>query len=56
MARRNAFIYKHRDLPIKELVQLVYDKFEDLMDYTYLHKIIAEQDRKNSVPTKILEP
>lgn len=46
--KRDAFIYKNRFLPKKELMSKIADEFGDVMDYTYLSKIIANEEKKRS--------
>ena len=45
---RNRFIYEHRDLPRKELMRLVNDKFvsKNPLDYAYIAKIILTETKK----------
>ncbi|MEI6396592.1 MAG: hypothetical protein WCO48_00750 [Candidatus Taylorbacteria bacterium] len=43
---REKFIWKNRHVPIKELIELVGNKFGEVMDYTYIHKIIRDKRRK----------
>jgi hypothetical protein len=45
---RNQFIYENRELPKRELMKKVTDQFGDVLDYSYLGKIIASQVRKIS--------
>jgi len=40
---RNNFIYENRVKPTKELVKLVREKFNDILDYTYIQKIIRDE-------------
>lgn len=44
--KRNEFIYKNRALPKKKLMATVSDEFGDILDYTYLSKIIVAEARK----------
>ncbi len=45
---RNKFIYENRiGKSRKELVRLVSDKFGEIMDYTYINKIIRDEKEKN---------
>lgn len=44
--QRNALIYENRNLSSKEIMQLVHDEFNELLDYTYISKIIASRKRK----------
>jgi hypothetical protein len=46
--RRNQLIYKNRSLRKKDLTAIVFDKFGDTMDYTYLSKIIRSEKRKRN--------
>lgn len=44
---RNDFIYKNRHLPSKEIMRLLYDKFEGIdIDYGYIGKIISMEKKK----------
>lgn len=43
---RNKFIYENRHLSKKEIVQLVSKHFDEILDYTYIAKIISDEDRK----------
>lgn len=42
---RNQFIYDHRDLPRKKLVSLVADTFGEILDLTYISKIISDMEK-----------
>lgn len=44
--KRNALIYENRNLSSKEIMQLVHDEFNEVLDYTYISKIIASRKRK----------
>lgn len=44
--KRNDFIYEHRKLSKKELTSMVAENFGEIMDYTYLAKIIANEEKK----------
>lgn len=44
---RNKFIYENRTLPREKLSMAVREEFGDVLDYTYFHKIIKEERRKN---------
>lgn len=44
--RRNQFIYEHRDLPRKEIMHLVNDKFNINIDYGLIGKIISIENNK----------
>lgn len=46
---RNKFIYENRNLSTKELAHLVAEKFEDILEYTHINKIIKEEKKKISV-------
>lgn len=46
--QRNDFIYNNRSLSKKDLMARVSDEFGDVMDYTYLAKIITEETKKRS--------
>ncbi len=43
---RNDFIYDNCDLPLAELTSLVASKFGDILDYTYIQKIIKKEKEK----------
>lgn len=43
---RNLFIYEHRELPRKEIMHLVTDKFGDVVDYGHIGKIISLEKKK----------
>lgn len=43
---RNDFIYKNRKLPIMQLTKIVSQKFGKPLDYTYIRKIIKEQEKR----------
>lgn len=43
---RDAFICKHKNLPVIELVKRVHKQFGDILDYTYINKIIAKKCKK----------
>lgn len=45
---RNNFIYEHRDLPRKEIMKLVVDKFgtSEIIEYGYIGKIISMEKKK----------
>jgi len=42
---RNAFIYKNRDLPRRKIMQLVHERFGELLDYGHVGKIISLEER-----------
>ena len=46
VGRRNDFIYKNRLLPKIELIELVRKKFDEILDQSYLNKIIREEKAK----------
>lgn len=43
---RDIFIYKNRDLPKKELFQKISENFGQILDYTYINKIIKQQKKR----------
>lgn len=43
--QRNKFIYENRNIKIEALVHLVNEKFGEIMDYTYVARIIKEGKR-----------
>jgi hypothetical protein len=45
---RNKFIYENRNLPKKKIVELIAKHFRDVLDYTYIAKIIKDEGRKRS--------
>lgn len=45
---RNDFIYKNRDLPRKEILQLVREKFKEVLDYGHIGKIISLEKAKRT--------
>jgi hypothetical protein len=45
VAKRNDFIYKNKNKPKKEITNLVSEKFGDILDYTYIARIIKEEER-----------
>lgn len=47
---RNKFIYENRNLPRKKIMQLVADKFKEILDYGHIGKIISlEKKRRKEV-------
>lgn len=46
--QRNKFIFQNRNLPKKQITQLVAEKFGDILDYTYINKIITDEEKKIS--------
>lgn len=44
--KRNMFIYSHRNKSNEELVHLVADNYGKVYDYTYLRKIISDEEKK----------
>ncbi len=44
--KRDAFIYEHRDIPNKELKELVNNEFGDTVDHSYLNKIKRTEKEK----------
>ena len=40
---RDLFICKHKHLPTKRIVSLVADEYGEVLDYTYVNKIITEK-------------
>jgi hypothetical protein len=42
---RNIFIYKNKTKSKKEIASLVSEKFGEILDYTYIARIIKEQER-----------
>ena len=47
--RRNEFIWTNRNLPIKKLMSKLSDELNEVLDYTYVQKIIATEAKKRSV-------
>ncbi len=43
---RNQFIFEHKDLPRKEIMHLVTDKFAETLDYGHIGKIISLESKK----------
>lgn len=43
---RNTFIYQNRELPRKEIMGLVAEKFGDYMDYGHIGKVISIEKKK----------
>lgn len=43
---RNKFIYEHKHLPRKEIMQLVTDTFDEVLDYGHIGKIISLEIKK----------
>jgi hypothetical protein len=43
---RNQFIYENKHLASKKLMTLVNDEFGELLDYTYINKIISDEEKK----------
>lgn len=43
---RNQFIYKNKHIGSKKLMGLVSDKFGEVLDYTYIDKIISDEKKK----------
>jgi len=46
--KRDHFIFKNRHLPKKELLSKIAAEFGDILDYTYINKIIVSETRKKS--------
>lgn len=45
---RDRYIYKHRHMPKKKLTSEIADKYGQILDYTYINKIIKKQRRRKS--------
>jgi hypothetical protein len=43
---RNKFIYENRNLSKRKIAHLVADNFDEVLDYTYIAKIISDEDNK----------
>ncbi|MEI6479608.1 MAG: hypothetical protein WCO21_02130 [bacterium] len=43
---RNQFIYENKHLASKKLMALINDEFGELLDYTYINKIISDEEKK----------
>jgi hypothetical protein len=43
---RNQFIYENKHLASKKLMALVSDEFGEVLDYTYISKIISDEEKK----------
>ena len=44
--KRNDFIYKHRHLPRREIMRLVSKKFNEVLDYGHIGKIISLEKKR----------
>lgn len=46
--KRNEFIFKNKNKPASEIVSLVNSKFGQLLDYTYINKIIRDEESRRN--------
>lgn len=44
--KRDMYIHSHRDKSGKEIMKLVADNYGEILDYTYIRKIISDEEKK----------